>query len=184
LTAAAVLVPRDPRERARLTRALNQESLVPRDSKQLSHSQRIRVVEVLRRLSIPIAVADIPPERIDELGLGVANRLAMQLAIAALEPAPEHALVDAFRLPELPCSHESIVRGDAQCLSIALASIVAKTHRDALMMTFDRSFPSYGFADHKGYGTATHAAALSRHGVTELHRRSFAPIAALLSADE
>jgi ribonuclease HII len=76
------------------------------------------------------------------------------------------------------------VRGDTQCLSIALASIVAKTHRDALMMTFDRSFPSYGFADHKGYGTATHAAALSRHGVTELHRRSFAPIAALLSADE
>jgi ribonuclease HII len=102
--------------------------------------------------------------------------------VAALEPMPEHALVDAFRLSDLHCSHDAIVRGDATCLSIALASIVAKVHRDAIMRGMDDRYPGYGFSEHKGYGTANHAAALARSGVTPEHRRSFAPISALLSS--
>src|SRR5205085_1653146 len=95
------------------------------------------------------------------------------------EPRPTFVLVDAFRLDEdeLECGHEPIIRGDASSFSIALASICAKVHRDALMCALDGEFPEYRFADHKGYGTEAHAAALARYGVTPHHRRTFAPIA-------
>lgn len=180
LTAAAVLVPADPLARARLTRALNQSGVVARDSKQLSHQQRERVCDVLAALEVPCSTVDISSLDIDTLGLSVANRLAMCRAVATLEPLPQHALVDAFPLADLHCTQDAIVRGDATCVSIALASIVAKVHRDALMTELDVCHPGYGFASHKGYGTAEHAGAIARLGVTPVHRTSFAPIAAAL----
>jgi ribonuclease HII len=181
LTAAAVLLPADPRDRARLTRALNVVGVTPRDSKQLTREQRERAFDVLLDQAIPFSVANIPPDEIDSLGLGVANRLAMCRAVAALEPLPEHVLIDAFPLAELHCTQDAIIRGDATCVSIALASIVAKVQRDALMLDLDRCFPEYGFAEHKGYGTAAHAQALAQHGPIAIHRYSFAPIAALIA---
>jgi len=175
-------MPAESSVRARMTRAFNQAGLTARDSKKLSSRQREQIVRVLQELAVPQAVVDISAEEIDAVGLGIANRLAMCRAAAELQPSPEHVLVDAFTLSNLHCSHDAIVRGDAICVSIALASIVAKVHRDALMVALHDRLPEYGFADHKGYGTAAHAAALARFGVTPWHRRSFAPIAALLTS--
>lgn len=183
LVAAAVAVPRDARQRARLTRAFNQAHTAARDSKLLSAGQRARVRAVLDALEVPHAVAEVPPGEIDALGLGPANRAAMVRAVAALDPAPDHVLVDAFRLPELGCPHDAIVHGDARCLSIALASIVAKLHRDALMAALAEAHPEYAFHAHKGYGTAAHLAAIERHGICAQHRRSFAPIARFQATD-
>jgi ribonuclease HII len=92
------------------------------------------------------------------------------------------ALVDGNRAPALPCPVQTIIEGDAKSLSIAAASIIAKVTRDRIMVGHDEAYPDYGFARHKGYGTALHQEALRRHGVTPLHRTSFAPIAALLAA--
>ena len=138
LTAAAVLVPADPRRVRDSPGRSIRWMLLPRDSKLMSPQQRERVCDVLVALGVPCAIVDIPPQEIDALGLGVANRLAMCRAAAALEPLPQHVLVDAFPLADLHCSHDAIVRGDATCVSIALASIVAKVHRDALMTDVGR----------------------------------------------
>jgi ribonuclease HII len=180
LVAAAVVVPADPRKRARMTRELNRAEAVVRDSKLLSAGQRGRVMDVLDAMEVPYAIAAIEVEELDAIGLGVANRLAMCRAIEQLTPAPEHVLVDAFRLDALPCTHDPIIHGDNTSQAIAMASIVAKLHRDSLMAALDLVCPEYGFAAHKGYGTAAHRAAIERHGVSCYHRRSFAPIAELL----
>jgi ribonuclease HII len=184
LVAAAVVLPQDRVQRARITRALNRAETLAHDSKVLTAEQRLRTVSVLQDQQVPYAVAEIPPEEIDRIGLSEANRQALCAAVEALDPTPDHVLVDAFRLPQLRCTHAAIVRGDSLCVSIALASIVAKLHRDTIMLELDTRYPNYGFASHKGYGTATHANALRRHGVTELHRRSFAPIAAMVNHAE
>jgi ribonuclease HII len=181
LVAAALVLPRDPQERARITRALNQADAPPRDSKLLTPLQRARALEVVCRLDIPHAIAEVTAVEIDELGLGPANRLALCRAVAGLVPAAEHVLVDAYRLEDLACPHEAIVRGDNRCVSIALASIVAKLHRDGIMQRLDREHPEFGFAWHKGYGTVAHARAIAEHGVSPHHRRSFAPIARWLN---
>ncbi|HEX5166802.1 MAG TPA: ribonuclease HII, partial [Thermomicrobiales bacterium] len=115
---------------------------------------------VLLDLEIPFAVAVIDVAELDSIGLGRANKLAMCNAIGALSPEPEHVLVDAFRLDTLPCSHDPIVHGDNLSQTIAMASIVAKLHRDAIMEQMDLEYPQYAFAAHKGYGTAEHRTAL------------------------
>jgi ribonuclease HII len=97
-------------------------------------------------------------------------------ALAALALVPEYALIDAFTLPEVSIPHHGIIDGDALCLSIAAASIVAKVHRDHIMTMYDALYPHYGFAHHKGYSTAEHLDALVRHGPCPIHRRSFAPV--------
>jgi ribonuclease HII len=176
LVAAALVLPRDPQARARITRAFHRADAPTRDSKLLTPLQRARALDVITRLDVPHAVVEITPQEIDELGLGPANRIALCRAVAGLEPAPEHVLVDAYRLDDLDCPHEAIVRGDNRCVSIALASIVAKLHRDAVMQRLDCECPEYGFAAHKGYGTAAHARAIAAHGISPHHRRSFAPI--------
>ena len=107
----------------------------------------------------------------------------MAEAVRALSPAPRLALVDGNRLPALDCRADAIVDGDALCLSIAAASIIAKVTRDRLMCALAREFPDYGFDRHKGYATAEHRAALQRHGPTSHHRRSFAAVAATLTID-
>jgi ribonuclease HII len=183
LVAAAVIVPAEPQKRARITRELNRAEAVVRDSKLLSADQRGRVMAVLGALDVPYAVSVVDVDELDAIGLGMANKLAMCRAIECLSPSPEHVLVDAFRLDALPCTHEPIIRGDNTSQAIAMASIVAKLHRDGLMARLDAVCPEYGFAAHKGYGTAAHRLAIERHGVSSYHRKSFAPIAELSARD-
>ena len=178
LVAAAVALPESGRERARLTRELNRLDAIVHDSKLLSPDQRERAHAALCALDIPRSVCVIDVREIDQLGLGVANREALRRAAAGLHP--QHVLVDAFRLDDLPCGHEAIVHGDALCVSIALASIVAKVTRDRIMTELHAQLPHYGFAAHKGYGTRAHAAALARPRRQPQHRASFAPIRALV----
>lgn len=180
LVAASVILPRDPYDRGRLTRAIQRVDGAVRDSKMLSADQRSRVMDVLLTLDVPFAISVIEVDHLDSIGLGAANRLALHRAVEGLSQAPHHVLVDAFRLSELPCSHEPIIRGDALSQSIALASIVAKVHRDSLMVALDVQHPEHGFKAHKGYGTAAHRHAIDTHGITPCHRRSFGPIAEYL----
>jgi ribonuclease HII len=177
LVAAAVALPESGRARARLTREFNRLDVLVHDSKLLSPDQRDRAHAALCAVDIPRSVCVIDVRELDQLGLGVANREALRRAAAKLDP--QHVLVDAFWLDELPCGQQAIVHGDALCVSIALASIVAKVTRDRIMTELHEHWPQYGFAEHKGYGTRAHAAALAQHGVTPQHRASFAPIKAL-----
>ena len=112
---------------------------------------------------------------IDQVNIYEATKLAMREAIGQLEPQPQHLLIDAMRL-DLPISQTSIIKGDANSLSIPAASIVAKVTRDQMMEEFDRKYPGYDFAQNAGYGTAKHLAGLDQLGVTPIHRRSFEPV--------
>jgi len=177
LVAAAVVLPKDAGIRRRLTRTLRQANLEPRDSKLVPPEARSQIVDILRAMDIAMAVCELASDTVDELGLGIANRTAICQAIGNL-PHVDYALIDAFRVTDhLDCDGQAVIAGDRQCLSIALASIVAKVHRDEIMIRLDSSHPGYGFAQHKGYGTAAHADALERLGVTDQHRRSFKPVA-------
>ncbi len=113
---------------------------------------------------------------IDTQGLTKARRLAMKLAIEQLSPPPECLLIDHLRLPEVPLPHKGIINGDRLCFSIACASIVAKVTRDHLMEDLDKSYPGYGLARHKGYGTRQHLACLYRLGPCPIHRQSYQPV--------
>jgi ribonuclease HII len=147
------------------------------DSKQLSLSQRERFFAVLTACSaVRVAVAQVAAELIDRLNILQATHRAMEEALAQLTPTPAHALVDGRRVPELRLPQTPLVKGDARSYSIAAASVIAKVTRDHLMCEFDRLYPEYGFAEHKGYATARHLAALARHGPCPIHRRSFAPL--------
>jgi ribonuclease HII len=146
------------------------------DSKQLDRKERERLAEDIRRNAICWAVARAEVEEIDSLNIYRAGLLALTRAVRALATAPDHVLVDARRLPELPLPQTPIVHGDALSLTIAAASILAKTTRDALMAELDLAHPGYGFSRHKGYPTAEHFDALERLGACPIHRRSFQPV--------
>ena len=118
---------------------------------------------------------------IDQVNIYEATKLAMKEAISQLSPQPEHLLIDAMQL-DLPISQTAIIKGDANSLSIAAASIVAKVTRDNLMKDYDNQFPGYDFAANAGYGTAKHLEGLDKLGVTPIHRASFEPIKSLVSA--
>jgi ribonuclease HII len=151
------------------------------DSKTLSRARREALYDALvdcARLGVGIAsVAEI-----DRLNILAATMLAMRRAVDDLGVVPGHVLVDGNRLPELPCPATAVVRGDARCVSIAAASIVAKVTRDRIMADLARAHPGFGWERNAGYGTAEHRAALDALGVTPHHRRSFAPVAARLRA--
>jgi ribonuclease HII len=150
------------------------------DSKKLSEARREALcIELKSSAEIGIGIADV--SRIDRDNILAATFWAMQQAIAKLAKPPDFVLIDGNRAPRLACRTETIVSGDARSLSIAAASIVAKVTRDGIMKELDLAMPEYGFARHKGYGTAAHAEALRRFGPSEHHRKSFAPIAALLA---
>lgn len=151
-----------------------------RDSKTLSAPQRaILAQQITARAHVSIAHAST--EEIDTLNILHASHLAMRRALAGLHPAPAFALIDGNRLPHaLPCPAEAIVKGDARCLSIAAASIVAKVARDAVMAELARRHPGYGWEKNAGYPTKAHLEALKRLGVTPCHRRSFAPVRNIL----
>lgn len=148
-----------------------------RDSKALSAPRRDALALTIRREALAWAVASADVAEIDTLNILQATLLAMRRAVEALAMAPTEVLVDGTHCPRLACPTRAIVKGDRDVLAIAAASILAKTARDALLCDLDRQYPLYGFARHKGYGTALHLAALAEHGPCPLHRRSFAPVA-------
>jgi ribonuclease HII len=147
------------------------------DSKQLSPEMRESLfAELTSRLEIQYAVARVDAPTIDEINILQATHRAMNLALMQLQPAPEHALVDGLPVKSMELPHWAIVSGDALSYSIAAASILAKVSRDRCMLEFDQMYPGYGFAEHKGYGTPRHIAAIKALGACPIHRRSFAPL--------
>jgi len=145
------------------------------DSKKLSAVKRLLLTEKIQARAVACAVAEVLPARIDAWNIYQASRQAMEQALARLSPAADFVLSDALRL-ELPVPCRAVIHGDARSISIAAASILAKVHRDRLMETWDREFPGYGLARHKGYATREHLERLRQQGPTPLHRRSFAPV--------
>lgn len=147
------------------------------DSKQLSLARRERFFLVLtNRSDVGFAIARVEAAQVDEWNILQATHRAMNEALAQLQPPPAHALVDGTRVPTLRFPQTPLVKGDARSYSIAAASVLAKVTRDRLMIEHDGRWPAYGFAEHKGYGTRQHLAALAKHGPCPIHRRSFAPI--------
>ena len=147
-----------------------------RDSKQLTREEREKLDRKVRSLALAIGIAEIDAETIDRINIYHATRLAMLRAVEALGLTPDHVILDAM-LIDHPCPQTKLYYGDALCLSIAAASVVAKVHRDNLMRELDRRHPEYGLAQHKGYATPVHRSALQQHGPTPLHRRTFNAVA-------
>ncbi len=150
------------------------------DSKKLTALQRDRLYDEIRAKALCCSVALATVEEIDHLNILQATMLAMRRAVEGLRLRPHKALVDGNRLPALSMMAEAIVKGDATVPAISAASILAKVTRDRWCVEFDVHYPQYGFAGHKGYGTAAHLLALREHGACPQHRRSFAPVAAVL----
>jgi ribonuclease HII len=147
-----------------------------RDSKQMTPAQREHWAAEIRAIALDWGVGLASPGEIDEIGILPATRLAVRRALKNLTGPAQHLLVDFLALPEIELPQLALVKGDQRSLSIACASVLAKTTRDALLVALDRDFPGYGFARHKGYGTRAHQAALERLGPTAIHRMSFAPL--------
>ncbi|KJU98713.1 ribonuclease HII [Streptococcus parasanguinis] len=145
------------------------------DSKKIPKSKHKEIYEAVLQNAIAIGIGAKDNQVIDQVNIYEATKLAMMEAIGQLEPQPQHLLIDAMRL-DLPISQTSIIKGDANSLSIAAASIVAKVTRDQMMEEFDKEYPGYDFAQNAGYGTANHLAGLDQLGVTPIHRRSFEPV--------
>ncbi len=146
------------------------------DSKKLSEKKRDLLAPQIREHALAWAVAYASVEEIDELNILQASLLAMRRAVLALPVTPEYVLVDGLFCPDTGIQSEAIVQGDSKVAAISAASILAKTARDALMLALHEQYPQYGFAGHKGYGTAAHLAALQEHGACAIHRRSFKPV--------
>jgi len=151
-----------------------------RDSKVLSPATRERLALEVRAKALCCSVAEASVEEIDQLNILQATLLAMRRAVEGLRLLPALVLVDGNCLPRLRVPAEAIVKGDAKVAAISAASIVAKVHRDALLAALHECHPAYGFAEHKGYPTPDHLAALRLHGACVAHRRSFAPVRAVL----
>jgi len=144
------------------------------DSKKLSEKKREALYDIIIEKAVAYSIAFGTIEEIEEHNILNATYLAMNRAIEGLKIRPDYALIDGNRVPKditVPC--ETIVKGDSHSCSIAAASILAKVTRDRLLLEYDKKYPEYGFAAHKGYGTAAHYAAIKEHGITPVHRRSF-----------
>ena len=143
------------------------------DSKVLPAEKREALFAVIHERAIAVGVGIVDHLTIDRINILEATRVAMMQALAALMLVPELVITDFVKLRECPCPQRNLVDGDARCATVAAASIIAKVTRDRLMREIDAEFPAYGFAKHKGYATAEHFAAIDRHGLCPLHRRSF-----------
>jgi len=150
------------------------------DSKVLSERRREALFDEIRAKALACCIAEASVEEIDRLNILHATMLAMKRAVEGLRLLPHKVLVDGNRLPVLKMPGEAIVKGDSKVPAISAASILAKVHRDRLCLALDAAHPQYGFATHKGYPTAEHLAALRAHGACEAHRRSYAPVRAVL----
>jgi len=168
VAAAAVILPSE----LQLARELDGV----RDSKQMTASQREYWAQYIPEISLAFGVGYASPEVIDSIGIVPATKLAAQRALDALDTAPNYLLLDYILLPDLSLPQTSLVKGDMRSLSIAAASVLAKTSRDALMIDLDKQHPGYGLANHKGYGTAAHRNAISKLGSSPVHRLSFEPM--------
>jgi ribonuclease HII len=174
VVAAAVILPVGAR-----LRGLN-------DSKQLCEEDRERFDQIVRRKAVAWAIAEVDVQTIDRINILQASRLAMKIAVESLASQgwqPDHLLIDGNQKIDAVCRQTTIVQGDARSLSIAAASVIAKVHRDRLLCELDSLYPGYGLARNKGYATPEHREALLRLGITEMHRRSFAPVAELFEAE-
>ncbi|MFC9517145.1 ribonuclease HII [Nocardiaceae bacterium NPDC056970] len=148
------------------------------DSKKLTEKVRDELFPVIKRLAVAWSVVEIPAAEIDRIGVHVANIEGMRRAVAGLTVAPGYVLTDGFRVPGLPAPSLPVIGGDAAAACIAAASILAKVTRDRTMVELDDELPGYGFAGHKGYGTAVHTAALNELGPCREHRMSYSNVAA------
>lgn len=154
------------------------------DSKMLSAAQRQRAFSWLVDWVVSYGVGACTADEIDSIGIVPATRQAMARAIAELTPQPDHLLIDAVELSAVPIPQTSIIRADSRSQSAAAASIIAKVTRDRLMANvFETEYPGYGFAAHKGYGTAVHMSALKELGASPIHRRSFKPVRDVLGLE-
>ena len=169
VVAAAVILPADQPDLLRRLAGV-------RDSKMLSPARREALLAVICEAALAWGVGLAPAAEIDQIGIVPATRAAMLRALERLSPAADALLIDYLTLPQSDLPQRSLPKGDARVLSIAAASIVAKVSRDRMMVALDDELPGYGFARHKGYGTAAHRAALARLGPSRVHRRSFAPL--------
>ncbi|HDD54949.1 MAG TPA: ribonuclease HII [Chloroflexi bacterium] len=168
VAAAAVILPDDEKIIKTMTGI--------RDSKQLTAEEREKGRTIIEKSSLAWAVGFADNQEIDRLGIVPATRLAAWRALDQLDPLPEHLLVDYLVLPDIPLPQTRLVKGDARSLSIAAASILAKTHRDAVMVASASIYSGYGFEKNKGYGTIFHRNAIRSLGACPLHRMSFAPL--------
>ena len=168
VVAAAVILPKNCK-----IKGLN-------DSKKIPKKKHEEIFQAVKENALAIGIGIMDNHVIDQVNIYEATKLAMKEAIYQLEPQPEHLLIDAMKL-DLPISQTSIIKGDANSLSIAAASIIAKVTRDELMAKYDQEFPGYDFAQNAGYGTAKHLEGIEKHGVTPIHRTSFEPIKTIVS---
>lgn len=152
------------------------------DSKKLSEKKRDALFDIILEQALAVAIGRCSPQEIDELNILQATMVAMQRAVAALPIEPNYVLVDGNRIPDLRIPAQAIIKGDALVAEISAASIIAKVTRDREMCELDARYPQYGFAQHKGYPTAAHLAALQQYGVLPEYRRSFRPVRQLLDA--
>ena len=152
------------------------------DSKMLTEKKRERLFDEIRARALCFSVAQASVDEIDKLNILQATLMAMRRAVEGLRLAPKLVLVDGNRLPSLPMRGEAVVKGDALVAAISAASILAKVTRDRLCLELDQQYPAYGFARHKGYGTAQHLAALKEQGACPQHRRSFRPVSEALAS--
>jgi ribonuclease HII len=171
VVAAACILPRDYRPRG------------VDDSKQLDPAERERLAEDIKKNAVCWAVGRAEVGEIDRLNIYWAGILSLRRAVLGLDRRPEHLLIDARRIRDLDIPQDGIVHGDALSLTIAAASILAKTTRDALMARMDEEYPGYGFARHKGYPTSDHVAALRERGACPIHRRTFGPVREVLGLE-
>ncbi len=155
-----------------------------KDRKQLSPARRESLFHHIHEVAISIGIGVVPHQIIDARGIIKATRLAMKLAIDQLSSPPEFLLIDYMRLPEVPLPQKGITNGDCRCFSIACASIMAKVSRDDMMREFNGTYPGYGLAQHKGYGTKGHLACLRRLGPSPIHRQSFKPVKEMIQQDK
>ncbi|MEZ4675528.1 MAG: ribonuclease HII [Caldilineaceae bacterium] len=169
VVAAAVIVPPYSRQEGLWTEVT--------DSKLLSATQRATLEGHIQESALAWGIGAVSAQQIDVMGIGPATRQAMMTAIAALAVPADYLLIDWVRLPQCPILQESYTKADQRFVSVAAASILAKVHRDRLLTMLHERYPCFGFAQHKGYGTAGHLAALATHGPCLEHRYSFAPLA-------
>lgn len=171
VVAAAVILPKNCK-----IKGLN-------DSKKIPKKKHLEIYQAVQDQALAISIGIIDNHIIDQVNIYEATKLAMKEAISQLSPQPEHLLIDAMKL-ELPISQTSIIKGDANSLSIATASIVAKVTRDNIMKDYDDQYPGYDFRANAGYGTAKHLEGLEKLGVTPIHRTSFEPVKSLVAGEK
>lgn len=151
-----------------------------RDSKELTPKNREEIFPIITKEASAYAILEISPEEIDERGLHRSNIEGMRRVISQLGTNPDYVLTDGYEIPGLSIPNLAVWKGDQVAITISAASILAKVHRDRLMVNLDKDYPEYGFAEHKGYVTRSHTAALEKVGVSPVHRKSYANIARLL----